>query len=178
MSTGTWKETMLDQEVTYTLDIGGKLIMIEHVPARVCLKTGEQFFSPETVERIQRTIWEQKKQVVSLRRLFLTSPALPDRRPKCARSENETYLPGACCPVSEKAQDFLSRTSDIRIVWSQRSCSGWWSYSEAEGWPLPSQPFQVDHQSGQCRRGDAGDSGGLAQADRSDPGELLHRLCG
>ena len=61
MSTGTWKETMVDQEVTYTLDLGGKLIMIEHVPARVCMETGEQFFSPETVERIQRTIWEQKK---------------------------------------------------------------------------------------------------------------------
>ena len=34
----------------------GKFYIIEHVPARVCQETGEQFFSPQTVERIQALI--------------------------------------------------------------------------------------------------------------------------
>lgn len=50
------KETMRETEVTYTLAHGGQLYIIEHVPARVCRETGEQFFSPETVEHIQALI--------------------------------------------------------------------------------------------------------------------------
>ncbi|HQQ00357.1 MAG TPA: YgiT-type zinc finger protein, partial [bacterium] len=46
-------ETMIQTEVTYTLEHDGKFFLIEHVPARVCKETGEQYFSPETVERIQ-----------------------------------------------------------------------------------------------------------------------------
>jgi YgiT-type zinc finger domain-containing protein len=55
------KETMIETEVTYTLELGGKFSIIEHVPARVCQETGEQFFSPETVERIQALIKGGKK---------------------------------------------------------------------------------------------------------------------
>ena len=47
---------MINIEVTYTLELNGKFYIIEHVPARVCQETGEQFFSPETVERIQALI--------------------------------------------------------------------------------------------------------------------------
>ena len=47
------KETMIETEVTYTLEHGGKFYLIEHVPARVCRETGEQYFAPETVEHIQ-----------------------------------------------------------------------------------------------------------------------------
>ena len=50
------KETMIETEVTYILEYGGKFYIIEHVPARVWQETGEQFFSPETVERIQALI--------------------------------------------------------------------------------------------------------------------------
>ena len=50
------KETMVDTEVTYTLEYGGKFYIIEHVPARVCEETGEQFFAPETVEHIHALI--------------------------------------------------------------------------------------------------------------------------
>jgi YgiT-type zinc finger domain-containing protein len=49
-------ETMIETEVTYTIESGGKLHVIEHVPARVCKETGEQFFSPETVEHIQAIV--------------------------------------------------------------------------------------------------------------------------
>ena len=47
------KETMLDAKVTYTLEYDGKFFIVENVPARVCKETGEQFFTPETVEHIQ-----------------------------------------------------------------------------------------------------------------------------
>jgi len=50
------KETIIETEVTYTLMHSGKFCIIEHVPARVCQETGEQLFSPETVERIQALI--------------------------------------------------------------------------------------------------------------------------
>ncbi len=55
------KETMTETKVTYTLELGGKFYIIEHVPARVCQETGEQFFSPETVKHIQTLIRGGKK---------------------------------------------------------------------------------------------------------------------
>ena len=55
------KETFVAQQVTYTLEVRGKFFIIEHVPARVCVETGEQLLSPETVERLQRTIWGRKQ---------------------------------------------------------------------------------------------------------------------
>ena len=54
-------ETMTETTVTYTLQVDGKFCIIEHVPARVSNETGEQLFSPETVDRLQRTIWDNKK---------------------------------------------------------------------------------------------------------------------
>lgn len=56
-----WNEHLVEQNVTYTLEMEGKLIFIEHVPARVNVETGEQLFAPETVEHLQKLIWEQKK---------------------------------------------------------------------------------------------------------------------
>lgn len=53
-------ESLKEMKVTYTLEVGGKFYIIENVPARVCEETGEQFFAPETVERIQQTIWGQR----------------------------------------------------------------------------------------------------------------------
>ena len=55
-----WQETMLETEVTYTLEHEGRFVIIEHVPARVCQETGEQLFAPETVEHIHALI-EGKK---------------------------------------------------------------------------------------------------------------------
>ncbi len=52
---------MFDTEVTYTLQHQGQLILIEHVPARVCRETGEQYFSPETVEHIHSLIKSREK---------------------------------------------------------------------------------------------------------------------
>jgi YgiT-type zinc finger domain-containing protein len=61
MTTNNRQETFVEQTVTYTLEIDGKFLIIENVPARVCVETNEQFFSPETVERIQQTIWGKEK---------------------------------------------------------------------------------------------------------------------
>lgn len=55
------KESMVERKVRYTLEVEGKFIIIDNVPARVCLETGEQFFSPETVEHLQQMVWEQRK---------------------------------------------------------------------------------------------------------------------
>ena len=52
---------LVETEVTYTVELGGKFYIIERVPARVCPETGEQFFAPETVERIHALIKGEKK---------------------------------------------------------------------------------------------------------------------
>lgn len=54
------KQTMIETDVTYTLEHGGKFCLIEHVPARVCEETGEQFFAPETVARIHAILKSKK----------------------------------------------------------------------------------------------------------------------
>ena len=42
MNTESPKETFSEQQVTYMLEVRGKFFIIEHVPARVCVETGEQ----------------------------------------------------------------------------------------------------------------------------------------
>jgi YgiT-type zinc finger domain-containing protein len=57
------EENLSEQRVTHTLELSGRLFVIENVPARVDQETGEQFFSPETVERIQEIIHGQERPV-------------------------------------------------------------------------------------------------------------------
>jgi YgiT-type zinc finger domain-containing protein len=59
--TTNWQENLVEQQVTYTLNLNGKLILIENVPARVNEETGEQFFSPSTVERLQQTVLDTQE---------------------------------------------------------------------------------------------------------------------
>ena len=54
------EETFMEQEVTYTLEVHGRFFIIEHVPARVSLQTGERLFSPDTVEQLQTLVWDEK----------------------------------------------------------------------------------------------------------------------
>lgn len=63
MKTTYPSETFVNKTVTYVLDDDGKIIVVENVPARVCVETGERLFSPETVERLQQVIWEHEKPV-------------------------------------------------------------------------------------------------------------------
>lgn len=50
------EEYLAEQKVAYTLLMNGKFYIVENVPARVNVETGEQFFSPETVEHLQNLI--------------------------------------------------------------------------------------------------------------------------
>jgi YgiT-type zinc finger domain-containing protein len=54
---------MIEQKVTYTLEMNGQFFLVENVPARVCVETGEQFFSPKTVERLQQMILGQEQPI-------------------------------------------------------------------------------------------------------------------
>lgn len=62
MTTNFRQETFIEQKVTYTLEVDGKFFIIENVTARVCQETGESFFYPDTVERIQEIIWQNRSQ--------------------------------------------------------------------------------------------------------------------
>ncbi len=53
-------EEFIEKKVTYTLEVNGKLFVIEKVPALISLTTGEQLFSPQTVERIQQIIFNEE----------------------------------------------------------------------------------------------------------------------
>ncbi len=61
MNNEAWNETFIEQQVTYVLEQQGKVILIEHVPARVCRETGERLFAPEVVERLQQIAWKQNR---------------------------------------------------------------------------------------------------------------------
>lgn len=53
------EEVLVERKVRYTLEMEGQLYIVEDVPARVNEETGEQFFAPSTVERLQETILRQ-----------------------------------------------------------------------------------------------------------------------
>lgn len=52
--------TLVERLVTYTIEVDGQLVVIENVPARVNEETGERFFAPDTVERLQRIVEQQQ----------------------------------------------------------------------------------------------------------------------
>jgi YgiT-type zinc finger domain-containing protein len=47
MPTNSKSEILIEQKVTYRLEVNGQFFIIENVPARVCIETGERFFAPE-----------------------------------------------------------------------------------------------------------------------------------
>ncbi len=53
------RETLIETCVTYSIEVNGWFVIIEDVPARVNVETGERFFSPETVECLQQVVWER-----------------------------------------------------------------------------------------------------------------------
>ncbi len=50
------EEQLVEKRVTYSLELNGKFILIENVPARINEETGEQFFAPSTVMLLQQII--------------------------------------------------------------------------------------------------------------------------
>jgi hypothetical protein len=56
-----WPERVTDKQITYVLNLDDQIFLIANVPARVNEETGEQFFSPSTVERLQQTILNKQE---------------------------------------------------------------------------------------------------------------------
>ncbi len=54
-------ERLVDARVRYTLEYEGQIYIIEHVPAKVSEETGEQYFAPDTVERIRALIKSKRR---------------------------------------------------------------------------------------------------------------------
>ena len=54
-------DKLVERRVTYTLEMDGKLYVVENVPARVDEESGEQLFAPSTVERLQAIILGKEK---------------------------------------------------------------------------------------------------------------------
>ncbi|MDW8467606.1 MAG: hypothetical protein RML35_16045 [Chloroherpetonaceae bacterium] len=54
-------EKLVEQFVRYVLDLNGQVTVVENVPARVNVETGEQLFSPDVVERLQRIAWRAER---------------------------------------------------------------------------------------------------------------------
>jgi len=59
-------EKLVERRVTYALEVDGKLYVVENVPARVDEETGERFFAPQTVDRLQETILGSEKPIRSI----------------------------------------------------------------------------------------------------------------
>ena len=44
-------ETARDEFVSEVLEVDGRRVLVEHIPAQVCTRCGEPVFSPETIAR-------------------------------------------------------------------------------------------------------------------------------
>ena len=55
-----WKDLLVDKDVNYLMEEDGKLVIIEKVPARVNLETGEQLLSSKTVQRLREMIKDRR----------------------------------------------------------------------------------------------------------------------
>jgi len=56
-------QTVAERLVTYAVEVDGTLVVVENVPACVCVETGEQYFSPDTVRRLQELMWTRRRPV-------------------------------------------------------------------------------------------------------------------
>jgi len=61
MNDDKWNEILVEQEGNYILELEDHIIVVEIVPARVSLESGERSFATETVKRLQKMVWESKK---------------------------------------------------------------------------------------------------------------------
>lgn len=57
------RETFVNRIINYTMSFNGRVVVIENVPCRECLETGEQLFSPETFDIIQQIVWSEQTPV-------------------------------------------------------------------------------------------------------------------
>ena len=55
------KQNFIEKKVSCKLELAGQTIIVEDVPATVCVETGERFFSSESQEHLRQTLFEQIK---------------------------------------------------------------------------------------------------------------------
>ena len=70
-------EPLVEQTVTYHIEIDGQLLPIENVPARVNVETGERYFAPETAERLRQAVWGQCRPVRTMQTPVYEYASLP-----------------------------------------------------------------------------------------------------
>ncbi|MEA3351778.1 MAG: hypothetical protein U9Q82_14270 [Chloroflexota bacterium] len=63
MSSEERNEKLVAKKVTYSLYKDEQFYIIENVPARVDVETGNQYFSPKTVENLHQLILGKRKPV-------------------------------------------------------------------------------------------------------------------
>ena len=49
-------ETASSEFVDEVLDVDGRRVLVEHIPAQVCTRCGEAVFSRETTERVRQLV--------------------------------------------------------------------------------------------------------------------------
>ena len=64
MTNNLKKQTFIEKKITYTFDVAGKTLIMEDVPAIICVETGEQFFSAETQKLLQQTALAEIKKTL------------------------------------------------------------------------------------------------------------------
>jgi len=66
MSQSDRNEQFIEKEIAYILETEDGIVIVENVPARVSVQTGERLFAPAVVEQLQALIWNrnQPKRVV------------------------------------------------------------------------------------------------------------------
>ena len=52
-----WNETLVELTVAHRIEIDGRLLLVENIPTWPNVETGERYFAPETVERLQQAVW-------------------------------------------------------------------------------------------------------------------------
>ena len=52
---------LVEQEVTFPLELGDRWVLIEHVPAQVCLNCGENTLSADTADHLEKTPWLERR---------------------------------------------------------------------------------------------------------------------
>lgn len=49
---------LVEQGIRYPQVYQGRIVILENVPAEVCRQCGEVLLRPETLERVQKLVWE------------------------------------------------------------------------------------------------------------------------
>lgn len=70
--TFSWNEELVEQTVTYSLEMNGQLFLVENVPARVNMETGERFFLHRLLKVCSGLFSAKINQLVLLKRRFMT----------------------------------------------------------------------------------------------------------